>query len=113
MMAPDRITARMKNYCGSVALDNAGYTACVTAPRGNISTFWSVADGAYLASAGIEDGCGVAAARGNGDFLISSGTGRVVAANPSSTTRISKPHDGKLAWDNHVSKAWDFHAFPS
>ncbi|MEO9873498.1 MAG: DUF1513 domain-containing protein [Anderseniella sp.] len=102
MTAPDRITAQMKNYCGSVAADGAGRTACVTAPRGNLSTFWSTEDGTYLASAGIEDGCGVSAGGSNGDFLVSSGTGRLVTARPSSITGISGPGAGSLAWDNHV-----------
>lgn len=107
MAAPDRITAQMKNYCGSVAADSAGRTACVTAPRGNLSTFWSIADGKFLASAGIEDGCGVSAATDNGDFLISSGTGQLLTANPSSINRISKPDANKLAWDNHVVRPPD------
>ncbi len=102
MAAPDRITAQMKHYCGSVAVDGVGRTACVTAPRGNLSTFWSVADGTYLASTGIDDGCGVAAAADTGGFLISSGTGRLVTAGPSSMIGISRPGASSLAWDNHV-----------
>lgn len=107
LTAPGPVTAQMKNYCGSVAADSAGQTACVTAPRGNISTFWSIADGSYLASVAIEDGCGVAAADADGDFLVSSGTGRLVSANGSSVTRISTSHAGRLAWDNHVSTGWN------
>ncbi len=104
MSAPGPVTEAMKNYCGSVAADSAGQVACVTAPRGNISTFWSIADGRFLASAGIEDGCGVCAAHGGGDFVISSGTGRLVSAKPSAITGTSASHVGKLAWDNHVSR---------
>lgn len=108
MTAPDHVTAQMKNYCGSVALDGAGHTACVTAPRGNLSTFWSVADGTYLASAGIVDGCGVSAAtESNGDFMISSGTGRLVTAGPSSMIAISQPAANKLIWDNHIARPPD------
>ncbi|MEO1159154.1 MAG: DUF1513 domain-containing protein, partial [Pseudomonadota bacterium] len=103
MTAPDRITAQMKNYCGSVAVDRSGQTACVTAPRGNLSTFWSVADGTYLASTGIEDGCGVSAAIADGNFLISSGTGRLLTANPGSMGRMSKSGGVNLAWDNHIA----------
>ncbi len=102
MAAPDLITARMKNYCGAVAVDRAGRTACVTAPRGNISTFWSIADGTYLASAVIEDGCGVSAATADGDFLVSSGTGRLLTAGPHSPRRTTGSYAGDLAWDNHV-----------
>jgi len=107
MAAPDRITAQMKHYCGSVAVDGVGRTACVTAPRGNLSTFWSVADGTYLASTGIDDGCGVAAAADTGGFLISSGTGRLVTAGPSSMIGISRPGADSLAWDNHVARPPD------
>ncbi|WP_108880057.1 DUF1513 domain-containing protein [Anderseniella sp. Alg231-50] len=83
----------------------------VTAPRGNLSTFWSVSDGKFLASAAIEDGCGVSATTGNGGFLVSSGTGGLVAANPSSITRISKAGADNLAWDNHISGLSGRHLF--
>ncbi len=107
MTAPEPITAQMRHYCGSVAVDGAGRIACVTAPRGNLSTFWSVADGTYLAAAGIDDGCGVSAATDTGGFLISSGTGQLVTAGPSSMIGISLPGADNLAWDNHVARPPD------
>ncbi len=103
MTAPDRITAQMKNYCGSVAVDSSGQTACVTAPRGNLSTFWSVSDGKFISSAALVDGCGVSAATRGDGFVLSSGNGALVTANPSSMRRMSKSGASNPAWDNHIA----------
>lgn len=104
MSAPGEITAQMKNYCGSVALDSTGQTACVTSPRGNISTFWSVDDGEFLGSARIEDGCGATAGSGTGEFLVSSGTGRLATVSQQSDFVEWLPRHNNVAWDNHISR---------
>lgn len=102
MTAPDRIIAQMKNYCGAVAVDRAGQTACVTAPRGNISTFWSVEDGEFRGSTSIEDGCGVSATAQSGEFLVSGGTGQLALVDQHMSVRISRPEVAELDWDNHL-----------
>jgi len=104
MNAPDEITVQMKNYCGSVAVDSGGQTACVTSPRGNISTFWSVDDGEFLGSARIEDGCGATAGSGTGEFLVSSGTGRLATVSQQSDFVEWLPRHNNVAWDNHISR---------
>ena len=105
MSAPGEITAQMKNYCGSVAVDSGGQTACVTSPRGNISTFWSVADGAFLGSTRTEDGCGATTGPGAGGFLVSSGTGRLVTVGGHEDFDQSVSHHHNMAWDNHIIRS--------
>jgi uncharacterized protein len=58
--APPEVQAQMRQYGGSVAVDRGGSLIAVSAPRGNLVTFWDAAAEAYLTSTMVADGCGVA-----------------------------------------------------
>ena len=77
LQGPGSVLRAMKNYCGSVCFDPAGGTIAVSAPRGNLVTFWDVGTGRYLSSATVADGCGVAPGARAGEFLASSGLARI------------------------------------
>ncbi len=97
----------MKNYCGSVCFDSGGRTIAVSAPRGNLVTFWDVGSGRHLASVRVNDGCGVAPGARCGEFLASSGQGGVVAISPQSglTRPLALDGPGFVRWDNHLVAA--------
>jgi hypothetical protein len=100
--APGDVARRMRGYCGDVAMDAAGAAMAVSAPRGGLVTFWSVADGGYLGETAIADGCGVAPAGGAGRFLLSSGTGaRVLFDLKTGEARAPAPTADRR-WDNHI-----------
>ncbi|NIA70096.1 DUF1513 domain-containing protein [Pelagibius litoralis] len=101
---PPAILKDMRHYCGSAALDESGAFLAVSAPRGGLVTFWALADQRYLASFAVADGCGVAAAGGDGRFLISSGQGRLLVYDVvnRAPTMLRGNAAGKLAWDNHL-----------
>jgi hypothetical protein len=100
--APEAVARRMKGYCGDVAMDAVGTTMAVSAPRGGLVTFWSVADGRFLGETPMADGCGVAPAGGPGHFLLTGGTGeRVLFDLTSGEARALAPTPGRR-WDNHV-----------
>ena len=92
----------MKQYCGSVVFDRSGRTIAVSAPRGNLVTFWN-AD-TYVASVRIADGSGIAPREKPGQFLASSGLGGVFALDLRS--RSARSLDGTFPgtgrWDNHL-----------
>lgn len=102
--APEAITRRMRNYCGSVVFDAGKTIVGVTSPRGNISTFWHAIDGRLISYVEVTDGCGIAATGRAGEFLISSGTGAVFTYDvPSGTrTRIDTGAASRGHWDNHM-----------
>ena len=104
---PPSVIRAMKNYCGSVCFDPGGGAIAVSAPRGNLVTFWDVGTGRYLSSAKVSDGCGVAPGAGPGEFLASSGLGGVVAIGArSGTTRPLNVGGLEAArWDNHLVAA--------
>ena len=104
---PRTVLHAMKNYCGSVCLDPDGRTIAVSAPRGNLVTFWDVRTGRYLSSAGVADGCGVAPGSQPGEFLASSGLGGVFVIDARSGTTRPFALGGleSARWDNHLVAA--------
>ena len=104
---PRAVLRAMKNYCGSVCFDRSGRTIAVSAPRGNLMTFWDVGTGRYLSSASVADGCGVAPGPRPGRFLASSGRGGIVVIDARSGAARSLALGGLEAarWDNHLVAA--------
>lgn len=95
----------MKQYCGSIVFDRSGRAMAVSAPRGNLVTFWNADDGHYLSSVRVADGSGVAPSEKQGQFLASSGRGGVFAIDPRS--RVARPLGSNFPgrWDNHLVAA--------
>lgn len=107
LQGPRSVLRAMKNYCGSVCFEPGGGIIAVSAPRGNLLTFWEVGTGRYLSSASVADGCGVAPGTNTGEFLASSGLGGVVVIDAHSGTTRPLAVDGLEAarWDNHLVAA--------
>lgn len=100
----DAALRSLRQYCGAAAVDTSGQVLAVSAPRGGVITFWSMAERRYLASLSLGDGCGVAAAGDPGGFLASSGYGQLVHHNALSgdTSGLVDPAAAPVAWDNHL-----------
>ena len=77
LQAPDDVQYRMRHYGGSVAVDRTGGLIAVSAPRGNLVTFWDGREGRFLTSADIQDGCGVAPTDRAGEFMLTGGEGNI------------------------------------
>ena len=103
LQTPPEILGRMRNYCGSVSVDASGKVFAVSSPRGNLVTFWSSGDEGYLGHTELTDGCGVATGKAAGEFLISSGMGRIVRY------RVSDKQQTPLAGADAVAARWDNH----
>ncbi len=104
---PPNVIRAMKNYCGSVCFDPSGRTIAVSAPRGNLVTFWDVGTGRYQSSTRVPDGCGIAPGSLPDEFLASSGLGGVVVIDARSGTTRPLAVGGLEAarWDNHLVAA--------
>ena len=105
--APAGVQAQMRQYGGSVAVDRGGSVIAVSAPRGNLITFWDAVAGAYLTSTMVADGCGVAPIGRPGAFLITSGVGQVMRFEPRSgrRTMLTLADLPESGWDNHLRMA--------
>lgn len=104
LQAPEKIQRRMRHYGGSVATDQAGKLIAVSAPCGNLVTFWNGRDGRSLTSTELQDGCGVAPTDRPEEFMLTGGDGDIRLARPL-TDEISQIEVNGLAgtrWDNHL-----------
>ena len=101
---PEPLLKRMKNYCGSVAMDVSGKVIAASAPRGGVISYWSTKDGKWLNSSNIDDGCGVVASGREGEFIISSGKGLISAYTPAQNGHPHLISEHRVRWDNHISR---------
>lgn len=104
LAAPHEVLRAMKQYCGSVCFDSSGQVCAVSAPRGNLITFWDTFTGNFLSAVKVQDSSGVAPGEQAGEFLASSGNGEVFVVNSHSSNKfLLKTHDFKPDhWDNHL-----------
>ena len=107
LQAPDEVQRRMRHYGGSVAVDRSGELIAVSAPRGNLVTFWDGREGRYLTSAEVPDGCGVAPTDRDGEFMLTGGSGDVLLVRPlaGDVDQIQIPGLADARWDNHLRLA--------
>ena len=101
--APAPVQERMKNYCGSIAMDASGKVLAVSCPRGDIATFWSVENRELIHVHEIADGCGLAATGSANAFLVSSGMGERQIVDPVRKSVVSLPRVNNARWDNHIA----------
>src|SRR5690554_1726551 len=94
----------MKNYVGSLACNEAGTVVATSSPVGGQVLFWATDSGRCLNAAPIFDGCGIAAASGNG-FLVTSGRGTVEQRSVEGGQLALRAGAPDLAWDNHLRQA--------
>lgn len=102
LSAPSPIDQQMRNYCGSIA--SSGDTLCVSSPRGNVITFWSVSQQKYIGMHQLNDGCGLAPLDDQGTFMISSGEGTLFHGRALSQggVELSPLPRANTRWDNHM-----------
>lgn len=106
MRAPISINRQMAQYCGSARFDSSGRIAAVSAPRGDLITFWDVPNNSYITSLGATDGCGLAATDEPEAFIVSSGRGNCYTLYPLEEYREPirlPPQLSALSWDNHMA----------
>ena len=102
--SPETIQRRMRHYAGSVAADHGGEFFAVSAPRGNLVTFWDGRAGRYLTSIDLEDGCGVAPTDRPSEFMLTGGEGdiRLVSPLENDVSQIEAEALANARWDNHL-----------
>ncbi|TCK03586.1 hypothetical protein CLV83_3859 [Marinobacterium mangrovicola] len=106
LRAPDAVNREMAQYCGSARFDSSGRIAAVSAPRGDLITFWDMETDSFLTSMRASDGCGLAATPEAGSFIASTGRGRCYALYPLEDYRepmMLPPGLSSLSWDNHMA----------
>ena len=100
--ATSDIHRKMKNYIGSVTVDQSGEIIAASSPRGNMVTFWGTQNLEYKGKRIIQDGCGVAKTQNDRNFLITSGDGDVVVTGLDEN--ISRAKIPAVHFDNHTAR---------
>lgn len=100
---PDETLRGLKNYVGSLALSADGALIATSSPVGGKVAFWDVVTGNCVGDADVFDGCGVAPTADKG-FIVSSGQGILVEAQPAGDNLQIRASLSGLAWDNHLRR---------
>jgi len=106
LRASEPINSQMEQYAGSARIDRSGRVAAISAPRGNLITFWDLEQDRFITAMRCRDGCGLSATDRAGEFLVSSGIGQLYRMRPLDNLRERLPLDpiaAGLGWDNHMS----------
>jgi len=102
---PELIRSQLQQYCGSASFDSSGKFAAVSSPRGNQVMLWDMQARSFLTSLYAADGCGLAATTKAGEFLVSTGRGKVYLLNAFNGKQqlIDLEKGNQLLWDNHLT----------
>ncbi|SFB83004.1 DUF1513 domain-containing protein [Pseudoalteromonas denitrificans] len=91
---------QMNQYTASVCIDNALNIAAVSAPRGNLVSYWDLNNNKYLGQYHSADCAGVALA--DDGFVLSNGTGVIERIVALSKTPLKQKRSAGIKWDNHM-----------
>lgn len=103
--AESTIQYQMRGYCASIAADVSGGWFAVTSPRGNLITLWNGATQSCINFASLRDCSGIAPTDLEGEFVVSSGRGKVMLINAKTGQKNNLGYANQtknMAWDNHL-----------
>lgn len=99
---PAEVKGIVHNYCGSVAMSADGSVFAASCPQGSLVTLWRTADGAYLGSIPVKDGCGVAPGPQGRQLIMTSGRQGAWCWSPDGAVALKGEYVTGRAWDNHA-----------
>lgn len=103
LQAPERVWLSLKGYVGSVAVDGSGRFALISSPRGGVLWAFDLAARRPVGSLRLADVCGIAADRGAGGFIATSGLGTIarLKAEPDGLGILAQ-RTVETSFDNHL-----------
>ena len=101
---PAVLIHQMKDYMGSVAINNKTRIAGFTSPRGNVAAFWNMDDRQFVAYHALHDVCGLAVSQDQKHFVISNSNGelRFLDAATLKENKNKRLRYPSMHWDNHL-----------
>lgn len=101
--APAAVLMQMRDYIGSVAINNKNRVVGFTSPKGSIALFWDLNNGAFLGYHQLHDVCGIAVTADQRYFALTSSNGqmRLLDAQTLKEDRAHRQHPD-IRWDNHL-----------
>lgn len=100
---PPALQSQLDQYCGSACFDQSGLYAAVSAPRGDQVMIWDMMDYTLIGTVKTKDGCGLARTHKAGEFIVSTGRGRLYHVDVAGLERKAIRFDATpVHWDNHL-----------
>ncbi|MCG8122835.1 MAG: DUF1513 domain-containing protein, partial [Candidatus Thiodiazotropha taylori] len=103
LKAPEAIVMQLRDYIGSVAINNKNRVVGFTSPKGSIAVFWNLKNGAFRGYHQLHDVCGIAVTEDQRYFALTSSNGqmRLLDAQTLKEDRAHRQHPD-IRWDNHL-----------
>ncbi|MBL4826728.1 MAG: DUF1513 domain-containing protein [Spongiibacteraceae bacterium] len=107
LKANQSLWAQQNQYIASIAIDNKARYAISTSPRGGGVCLWDLCNLQNLAQHSIRDVAGALYSTDKQCFLVSNGTGQLMALSPNTKTFSAQAVflNRTVRWDNHLSLA--------
>lgn len=104
LVGPEPLIVQMKDYMGSVTINNESRLAGFTSPRGNVVAFWHIDELKFVGYHAFYDVCGIAVSSDQKRFIISNSSGQVRQLDAWTLLevkekRVTLPN---IHWDNHL-----------
>jgi hypothetical protein len=104
LQAPDAVFAHMKDYVGSVTINQLTHIAGFASPRGNLVVFWDIKQNRLAGYHKLNDVCGITVSADQRHFVISNSSGQLRMLDARSlkeNVHLRQHHPGQR-WDNHL-----------
>ena len=104
LIAPKELLVKMKDYVGSVRINNKHRTAAFTSPRGDLVLFWNIDSGEFLGQHYFHNVCGLTVSLDDKYFVLSSSAGKIrhIQCDTLIEQRDLRQHHPQIQWDNHM-----------
>jgi len=99
---PMDLQSKLDQYCGSACFDQSGLYAAISAPKGDKIMIWDMQAYSLIGTINTKDGCGLARTETAGEFIVSTGRGRLYHVDVVGLERKAIRFDATpVHWDNH------------
>ncbi len=101
---PERVTEQMKDYAGSVVINEKHRVVGVTSPKGDLAAFWHIDSGELAGYHQLSDVCGINLTADQSHFVMSSSIGqlRFIEASTLKENKSRRIVSDNIHWDNHL-----------
>ncbi|MDE0994077.1 MAG: DUF1513 domain-containing protein [Rhodospirillales bacterium] len=100
--APDGGWSSFNGYVGSIRSDKSNNQIAACSPRGGIACFWTINDNHTPNAFHLKDVCGIERTQKPNQFIMTSGTGRLVKLEYSSRAlKVKNKKQLSIHFDNH------------
>lgn len=104
LIAPKELLLKMKDYVGSVRINNKHRTVAFTSPKGDLALFWNIDSGKFLGQHYFHNVCGLTVSLDEKYFVLSNSAGKIrhIKCDTLIEQRDLRQYHPQYQWDNHM-----------